>query len=142
MICIFPQNSFQRISVILGLLVTDVLKIVCLLYNRIILCNRIILHNRTSSMALFIFTSVTLWISDIIYFRRALKTLDIGRFSWWMCCKNWIWTKVLSKSFKTLHMPRNKTVAQKSARDLHKSDALAQTNQIKYDCFFCMAQKT
>ena len=26
--------------------------------------------------------------------------------------------------------------AQKCARDFHKSDALAQTNQIKYDCFF------
>ena len=33
-------------------------------------------------------------------------------------------------------MLRNITAAQKFARDLHKSDALAQTNQIKYDCFF------
>ena len=33
-------------------------------------------------------------------------------------------------------MPRNITDAQKSVRDFHKSDALAQTNQIKYDCFF------
>ena len=33
-------------------------------------------------------------------------------------------------------MPRNITAAQKRARDFHKSDALAQTNQIKYDCFF------
>ena len=33
-------------------------------------------------------------------------------------------------------MPRSITDAQKSARDFHKSDALAQTNQIKYDCFF------
>ena len=33
-------------------------------------------------------------------------------------------------------MPRNTTDAQKCARDFHKSDALAQTNQIKYDCFF------
>ena len=33
-------------------------------------------------------------------------------------------------------MPRNITDAQKFARDFHKSDALAQTNQIKYDCFF------
>ena len=33
-------------------------------------------------------------------------------------------------------MPRNTTDAQKHARDFHKSDALAQTNQIKYDCFF------
>ena len=30
----------------------------------------------------------------------------------------------------------NLTAAQKRARDFHKSDALAQTNQIKYDCFF------
>ena len=33
-------------------------------------------------------------------------------------------------------MSRNITTAQKRARDFHKSDALAQTNQIKYDCFF------
>ena len=33
-------------------------------------------------------------------------------------------------------MSRNLTTAQKRARDFHKSDALAQTNQIKYDCFF------
>ena len=33
-------------------------------------------------------------------------------------------------------MPRNITAAQKRARDFHKSDALAQTNQIKYDSFF------
>ena len=33
-------------------------------------------------------------------------------------------------------MPRNKTTAQKGARDFHKNDALAQTNQIKYDWFF------
>ena len=33
-------------------------------------------------------------------------------------------------------MPRNITTAQKRAPDLHKSDALAQTNQIKYDYFF------
>ena len=39
-------------------------------------------------------------------------------------------------------MPRNITAAQKGARDFHESDALAQTNQIKYDCFFFMAQKT
>ena len=36
-------------------------------------------------------------------------------------------------------MPRNITAAQKRARDFHKSDALAQTNQIKYDCFFMHA---
>ena len=39
-------------------------------------------------------------------------------------------------------MPRNITAAQKRAPDFHKIDALAQTNQIKYDCFFSMAQKT
>ena len=39
-------------------------------------------------------------------------------------------------------MLRNITTAQKRAWDFHKSNALAQLNQIKYDCFFCMAQKT
>ena len=40
-------------------------------------------------------------------------------------------------------MPRNITAAQKRARDFYKSDALAQINQIKYDCFFFrMPQKT
>ena len=33
-------------------------------------------------------------------------------------------------------MPISVTAAQKRAPDFHKSDALAQTNQIKYDCFF------
>ena len=33
-------------------------------------------------------------------------------------------------------MPRNITTAQKRVQDFHKSDALAQTNQIKYDCLF------
>ena len=33
-------------------------------------------------------------------------------------------------------MPRNITDAQKHVRDFDRSDALAQTNQIKYDCFF------
>ena len=33
-------------------------------------------------------------------------------------------------------MHRNITDAQKCVRDFQKSDALAQTNQIKYDCFF------
>ena len=33
-------------------------------------------------------------------------------------------------------MPRNITGAPKHVRDFHKSDAIAQTNQIKYDCFF------
>ena len=32
-------------------------------------------------------------------------------------------------------MPRNITDAQNLVRDFHKSDALAQINQIKYDCF-------
>ena len=39
-------------------------------------------------------------------------------------------------------MPRNITNAQKLVRDFHKNDASAQTNQIKYDCFFMLAQKT
>ena len=33
-------------------------------------------------------------------------------------------------------MSRNIIDAQKSARDFHKSDALARTNQIKYGCYF------
>ena len=33
-------------------------------------------------------------------------------------------------------MPRNIIDAQKVVWNFHKSDALAQTNQIKYDCFF------
>ena len=33
-------------------------------------------------------------------------------------------------------MSRNITDAQKRVQDFHKSDALAQTNQIKYDFFF------
>ena len=33
-------------------------------------------------------------------------------------------------------MSRNTTDAQKCVRDFHKSDTLAQTNQIKYGCFF------
>ena len=33
-------------------------------------------------------------------------------------------------------MRRNRTAVQKCAWDFHKSDAVAQTNQIKYDCFF------
>ena len=32
-------------------------------------------------------------------------------------------------------MPRNITAAQKCARDFYKSDALAQTNPINYECF-------
>ena len=33
-------------------------------------------------------------------------------------------------------MPRNITDTQKRVRDFHNCDVLAQTNQIKYDCFF------
>ena len=33
-------------------------------------------------------------------------------------------------------MRRNITAAQKLVRDFHESDALAQSNHIKYDCFF------
>ena len=39
-------------------------------------------------------------------------------------------------------MPRNIIPAQKCGWGFHKSGALAQTNQMKYDCFFCLAQKT
>ena len=35
-------------------------------------------------------------------------------------------------------MSRNINDAQKRARDFHKSDALAQTNQIKYGCLFLL----
>ena len=35
-----------------------------------------------------------------------------------------------------MHMPRNITAAENRAQDYHKTDALAQTNQIKYDCLF------
>ena len=38
-------------------------------------------------------------------------------------------------------MPRNITAAQKHARDFHKSDTLAQTNQVKYDCFILLLIK-
>ena len=90
MICNFPQNSFQRISVIFCLLAPHMLKIAFstmdLLYNRAVLYNRIKLHN-WSSLVLFIFTGATSGVFDIIYFCLVLKALDIGRF-WWMCCKN------------------------------------------------------
>ena len=33
-------------------------------------------------------------------------------------------------------MPRNITAAQKRVGDFHKNDALTQTNQVKYGCFF------
>ena len=33
-------------------------------------------------------------------------------------------------------MPKNITATLKFAWDFHESDAVAQTNQIKYDCFF------
>ena len=85
MIRIVTQNSFQRISVIFCLL--DVLKIAFstmgLLYNKIVLYNRIILYNKTiNSLVLFVFTRAIFGVFDIIYFRFALKAVDIGRFSW------------------------------------------------------------
>ena len=83
MIRIFTQNSFQSISVTFCLLVPDVLKIAFSTMDRTVLYNRIILYNRTiSSLVLFIFTGVIFGVFDIIYFRLALKALDIGRFSW------------------------------------------------------------
>ena len=42
---------------------------------------------------------------------------------------------ISSKSFKTLHMPKNITAAQKHAWDLRKSDALVQTNQTNFFFF-------
>ena len=39
-------------------------------------------------------------------------------------------------------MLRNISPAQKHAQEFYKRDALAQTNQINYDCFFSHAQKT
>ena len=33
-------------------------------------------------------------------------------------------------------MPTNITDAQKGVRNFYKSDALAQTNQIRYDCYY------
>ena len=60
----FPQNSFQRISVIFYVLVTDVLNIafstVDLLYNRIIPYNKTI-----SPLVIFIFTDVTFVVDAI-----------------------------------------------------------------------------
>ena len=38
-------------------------------------------------------------------------------------------------------MSRNISAAQKRAQDFHKSGALAQNNQIKYDCFFLHGTK-
>ena len=81
MIRIFTENSFQSISVIFCFLAPNVLKrafsTMDFLYNRIVLYNRTI-----SLLVLFIFTGVTFGVFDIIYFRLALKALDIGRFSW------------------------------------------------------------
>ena len=77
----FPQNC------LLFTCNTDVLKIdfstIDLLYNGIALYYRIMLYDRTiTSLVLFIFTGVIFGVFDIIYFRLALKALDIGRFSW------------------------------------------------------------
>ena len=48
-----------------------------------LLFNRIILDNRTiSPLVLFTFTAVAFGVFDIIYFRLALKVVDIGQFSW------------------------------------------------------------
>ena len=78
------------------------------------------------------------------YFRLALKAQDIGRFLWWMCCKTETWIKLLSlkssnfsKFFPNpLKLVEKHNRAQKCVGDCHKNDALAQTNQVKYDCFF------
>ena len=81
-ICIFHKIVFCL------LVVPDVLKIdfstIDLLYNGIALYYRIMLYDRTiTSLVLFIFTGVIFGVFDIIYFRLALKALDIGRF----CCE-------------------------------------------------------
>ena len=75
----FPQNGFQRISVIFCFFVSGVLKIVSFFYNGFTLpYNRIKLYDRTiSSLVLLIFTGVTFGVFDIIYFCLALKALDI-----------------------------------------------------------------
>ena len=103
-------------------------------------------------MVLFIFTAVAFGVFDIIYFRLALKALDIGQFSWWMCRKKEIQTKVLSlksSNFSKFYPNSLKlctwwetTAAQKRVQEFYKNEALAQTNQINYDCFFLHAQKT
>ena len=95
MVCIFTENSFQRISVIFCLLAPDVLKIA--FFTMDLLYSRIVLYNRTiSSLILFLFTGATFAGFDIIYFHLLLKALGIGWFSWWMCCKTEIQTKVSS----------------------------------------------
>ena len=45
---------------------------------------------------------MTFGVFEIIYFGLTLKAQDIGRFSWWMCCKNEIRTKVLSSKINNL----------------------------------------
>ena len=87
MIRTFTQNSFQSISVVFCFLVPDVLKLAFstmdLFYKRIVLYNTIIFYNRTTrSLVLFIFAGVPFGVFDIIYFRLALKALDIGQFLW------------------------------------------------------------
>ena len=45
-------------------------------------------------------------------------------------------SRAIAAESSPLHMPRSITTTQKRVRDFHKNDALAQTNKIKYDCFF------
>ena len=118
-----------------------------LLYNRIVLYNRIILYNRTtSSLVLFIFTGVTFGVFEKIYFHLALRHLILAGLRGECAVKtkyelNFYHSRAptsvnLCKSFKTLHMPRNKNAAQISTQDFHKIDTLAQTNKIKYNGLF------
>ena len=95
-IFIFAQNTFQRISVILCLLIQDVLKIVYFFYSGFTLQQNCTLQQNNKLTDLFIFTSVPFGVFDIIYFRLALKALGIGQFSRCMCCKNEMEANVLS----------------------------------------------
>ena len=73
LVCLFINNLLKLVSFLLIV----ALSTIDLLYNRIILYNRTI-----SPLILFLFTAVAFGVFDIIFFRLALKALDIGQFSW------------------------------------------------------------
>ena len=81
MICIFPQNSFQRILVIFCLLVPDIIKIVSLFYDGLTLHWNNTLQQNNKSIGFIYNTGVAFEVFDIIYFHLALEALNIGRFS-------------------------------------------------------------
>ena len=124
------ESIVYRIATIFCLLAADILKMVSflqivafstmdLLYNRIILCNRTI-----SPLVLFIFTAVVFGFFYLIYFRLVIKALDIGQFSWWMCRKNEIRTKVLSlksSNFSKFYPNPLKLCTCWETKPLHKS---------------------